>query len=263
MLANTTVTTAYQILQLQASTGVAFTVRSNTTLNYQYDVLPAEQPSAPPRLQYFGIGSNGFYNTDGTTGSAVIFPKATNLNLHDPIPLVIRPLASDLSSEEKANYRMREIRNIGGTDYAIYWLGKITYEFNRVDLTRISPDKNKSAYALDSNNLTPVPSYNEVSDVIMQDQIVASVVAKTTYSRDEVLNAINILGGDVSRRSVISEVGWYTGVDKEVVIDEQPAMEAIYTQLGIHRCSRGIALSEMGEEIESTITLQSGQLALI
>ena len=63
----------------------------------------------------------------------------TNMDLYEPIPFRCVPIENDLTPEERANYRLREIRLINGSNYCLYWLKLITYDPDTVSILQKTP----------------------------------------------------------------------------------------------------------------------------
>ena len=126
---------------------VEYTLLPDTTLNSKYGIysnIVNEFDELPvPKIMYFGLGLNGFYNVDDGNMSAPYHPAADELDLYEPIPIRCVPVDNDLSSTERANYRMRVEKIFNGARYYCYYLKKITLVDNAVKLTRTNPVNKK------------------------------------------------------------------------------------------------------------------------
>ncbi len=125
--------------QFHGATDLKYQTILGSTINYKRNVLPNIEPPSLPLLRYFGIGINGFYNTDDANGRAPHQPLPTNMDLYEPIPFRCVPIENDLTPEERANYRLREIRLINGSSYCLYWLKLITYDPDTVSIMQKTP----------------------------------------------------------------------------------------------------------------------------
>lgn len=262
-----------------------FTVPYNTyldaTLNTKYSIKygPGVNPTLCPatmplgknvKVKYFGIGIKGFYNIDDGILSQPYMPKATNLDLHQPIPFRCVPVDSDLSAQERSNYRMRTRITVDGEQYYAYWLKKITYVEPRVKITQITPDNQEIPYTIDPSNLYPVPSKTEVQDVLDcdTDRVVVSTTGQCEVLGSEVIEAINVLHGGDLRMARVSEFGFYTGEDAVVqeTLENNTTLsftEAMYVHLATHRCTLGTDLSDpTGYHLENII-YESGSMVLL
>jgi len=223
---------------------------NNFTLNYKYNILSNDLPSSSPKIKYFGIGINGFKNIDSENGGAPYIPKTSNLDLYEPIPFRIVPLNSDLSPEERAQYRMRVERTINGLQYACYYLKVLNVLNDSVDIitTNINTGEESSGNSqLNSDNLYPEPSDTVLEGTVSDTyETNVSITCEATITGTEVIEAVSILYGNDPNtilKARISEIGLYAGEDK--VIDTQNNIkEAIYTFLGYHRTSLGTDFSD-------------------
>ncbi len=232
-----------------------------TTLNHKYTIHADQLPlTDTPRLRYFGIGVNG---VGGTGANPVPYtPKATDGDLYTPIPVRVRPLDDDLSEEDAANYRMREERNVGGVDYALYWLKVIDFDTSGttdVSFAEIAvgeppvniPDIHSR---VEMEGMTP----NTGTDV--SSQVIGYIKGLCAINHTEVSEAFDILAADLGLDDTymqISEFGIYSGIERDGVDD------AVYVQLAFKRCMLGIDLTELGSTYQEEIVLENGSLALV
>ena len=208
-------------IHASAPSDTAYRLLPDTTINSKYNnyhnLIPEEMPV--PKIMYFGLGINGFYNVDDGNMSAPYHPAADELDLYEPIPLRCVPVNNDLSHAERSLYRMRVEKTFNGERYYCYYLKKITLIDNEVQLTRTNPiKKTEEPFELDPSNLTPVPTIpttsGEVEGTITQ--VNASLSLGINWVGSEVLEAINVIYGGDMRRAKISEIGIYSGVDYDV-----------------------------------------------
>ncbi len=219
----------------------------NTTLNHKYNVQPDVLPSTPPKLGYFGIGVKGFKNLDDNTLSAPYKPSASNLDLFEPIPFRVVPITDDIIPTERLNYRIRTLKSINGVDYWCYYLKKLSILDNRVKIiqTDILTGEETEIEELDSNNLYPTPTDTSAEGTTTStSKISVALTANLQITGTEVLEAINVMYGGNLLKSVVSELGIYTGLDQLITASDGQGgviniTESIYTQLAYHYTSLG------------------------
>lgn len=263
-----TVTRWINEIHASAPSDTIYRLLPDTTINSKYNVyhnlIPEEMPV--PKIMYFGLGINGFYNIDDGNMSAPYHPAADELDLYEPIPLRCVPVNNDLSDAERGLYRMRVEKTFNGERYYCYYLKKITLIDNSVLLTRINPiKKTEEPFELDPSKLVPIPTIpttsGEVEGTITQ--INASLKLGINWVGSEVLEAINVIYGGDMRRAKISEVGIYSGIDYEVTgynatNSEIHYTEAIYTQLAYKICNIGSVITSDKYDGSRILSLQNG-----
>jgi hypothetical protein len=261
--------------QLSAQMSIPLTVRHNTTINHKRNNNPAPTlaPGEYPKLQYFGIGINGFYNISDTTLASPYIPSEENMDLYLPIPFRVIPVsqldgnptlfASLVAPTDPAlpTYRMLTKETIGGVEYYAFWLKKLEFPSNTVEVDRVNlVDGSSSEYLFDNSHLTPVPVKTSGIDTesTATSKVVASVTCLAKVTGAEVAEAINVMyDGDV-RLARVSELGFYSGIEKSISRFGFTYTEAIYTQLAVHRCSTGNDLSDTGTTISETLHYENG-----
>ena len=254
--------------QLTAQMNAPFVPMLTTTINSKYNIEASTAPTDLPALKYFGIGINGFYNMTDTNLSQPYVPSAENMDLHTPIPFRVLPVENDLSAGERANYRMREVRNIDGNDYVLYWLKAIDFTGSTVEVNRVNlVDNTVTPYTFDNSNLNPTPIKTVGPDAIatVDNKVIVESNGICTVTGAEVAEAINILYAGDFRYARISEYGFYTGEDKLVnTTDYQGSpfdyTEAIYSQLSSHRCSNGTDVSDPASTINENVSYQAASV---
>lgn len=224
---------------------------NNATLNYKYNMFPTEIPTATPKLRYFGIGIRGYKNLDDQNLSAPYVPSAKNLDLFSPIPFRVVPIDDDLSVTERANYRMRVLRTINGQSYWCYYLKKITFVDNSVQIiqTDLATNVETVLSDLDTSNLTPAPTNTSAESTVETTSKISSVLTTTVQiTGAEVIEAINILYDGNLLRANVSEIGIYCGNDQDMTLNDGvggtfSGQEAILASLCYHYCSLPTAFS--------------------
>lgn len=243
---------------------VAYNPLNEFTLNSYLNIVPNEQPTEMPKLRYFGVGIRGCYNADDDILASPYNPRRTNMNLFKPIPIRCRPVDEDLTEHERANYRLRQRKVINGEECFLYWLKLINFS-NEIKYKRINPISGKEEdYELDPSNLQPTPVKVSADDTIPETgaQIVAYADATVYVTAEEVLEYITREYRGDTRYARISEVGFYTGVDKVIsgLTGQNVAInytEAINVHLYHHGTWTGDCLTNEGQFIDSTWSISS------
>jgi len=275
--------------QFHGATDLKYQTILGSSINYKRNVLPNIEPPSLPLLRYFGIGINGFYNTDDANGRAPHQPLPTNMDLYEPIPFRCVPIENDLTPEERANYRLREIRLINGSSYCLYWLKLITYDPDTVSIIQKTPSGAEDIFniadpatiAARRNPIPPILSTGGTTP-LSQNRLIVRATGKCLITGAEVTEAVNVLYEGNYTKALISEMGFYTGceiyvrntngIEAAEVIDNLPVpvnsdvaapatstgKEAVYTQLAKHRCFIGVDLSNEESTMEPTIAFEAG-----
>lgn len=254
------------INEISASVDVGYESLIHTTLNSKYNLYPNEEIRAVPKLRYFGLGLYGFYNTDDKNGSKPFIAKAKELDLYEPIPLRCVHVDEDLTSAERSLYRIRKEMNINGERYYCYYLKCIVPVDNTVKLTRTNPvSKEEEPYELSASELNPVPEIpttsGETDGTITEVNV--SLNIGLNWFGHEVLEGINaIYAGDLTKAK-ISEIGIYSGEDREVTgynasNEEIRYTESIYTQLQYKICNVGSAITSSSYDGSRIFRLTNG-----
>jgi hypothetical protein len=206
--------------------GLPFTVLENSTLNKKFNMFPTDLPNSNeyPALKYIAIGNKGVEYEIGTNGYILTKPVPHlphHASLYNFIPFIARPVTGDLSSTERALYRMRVITNIGGTDYVFYYLRVLATDtvIPSVELRNVNNAViTSSPFVPDISDLSPVPPV--ISGVNLNnpngDYLVSTAKINFVLSAQditEIMDACNLIYGD-ARYAVISEIALCSGVDK-------------------------------------------------
>lgn len=247
-----------------------------STINEKFNVgtALAVPNGVSPIAQYWAIGNGGFYITaypgDGGVDQKPTPHNTTHTGLFSYTPFVIRPLASDLSSLERQNYRMRVQITHGGQDYWAYYLKKI-------DISEVSAVLEKRTSVSGS---TPVPFAHVTSDMNPTLPVISgggTVTATGEYAaamavvpfvltqqeRDEYMAAINILYDGALGRGTIGEIGIVSGADVLHTVGGVTYTEAakarisgsLATILPMHVLTDGVTVSVKLESISAIMTL--------
>lgn len=203
-----------------------FTVLANSTLNQKFNLFPSVLPAVNeyPSLKYIAIGNKGVDYEIGTNNYILTKPiphLPRHASLYNFIPFIARPLSNDLSSTERALYRMRVITSIAGTDYVFYYLKVLPLDavIPAVEMRSIANAVLTSeTFTPDLSDLSPVPPI--VSNVDLNnpngDYLVSTAKINFSLSAtdiNEIMDACALIYGD-ARYAVISEIALCTGLDK-------------------------------------------------
>lgn len=219
-----------------------FNVLVNSTLNQKFNIYPGEVPAANeyPALGYLAIGNKG--STYDVTGTGFVLTTPIphlprHASLYNHIPFIVRPVASDLTSTERLNYRMRVPVTIGGVNYIAYYL-------KTLGISAVTPSvelRNVNNGTITTNAFIPAlsdltPTQVVVSNVNVNnpngDYLVSTAKTPVLLNQQditEILNACTILFGD-ARYAVINEIALCTGIDR-VLSGSFNGVTANYTEV--------------------------------
>ncbi len=205
--------------------GVPIQFYNYTTLNQYLNILPNyNYPSnANPIIQYLVVGNGGSTLQQGPGGIEVPVPiqhLATDANLYNMLPLVLRTLNNDLSTTDMANYRLKKIVTINGTQYIAYYgllINLTNITVNMYSVTDNNGIATTQPFIPTALNLNPQPqeltalSANTVTGDYLNVSALANV-NMTPAQIAEFINACNILYGN-PYAAIISELGICSGFD--------------------------------------------------
>lgn len=268
-MSNITRSAAGAHLQNHQYLGVPYTPMANSTLNQDLKIEAAQTPAEGDifGLKFYVFGNRGHRTEVGSDGIIL-----TESNMHQPtdaglfgkLPMVVRLPENDLSVAQRAQYRLREVREIGGVVYILYW-GKL------LDLSASTPimeirDKdtgNAVPFNYEPSNLRPEPQPipSGMAMTASGQYISSSSKVKiifTEFDIDELMNAARIMFGR-DAYAIISEIGLVHAIDRRITIDSNgssvPFMESICSQITSFAASH-IALKFLNKN--HTITLDVG-----
>ncbi len=207
-----------------------FSLMQYTTLNEKFTVQAgvAPSPGVIPAQRYYCIGNGGsetVTGADGLTAPSPLQHEATDASLFRHLPFIMRPVASDLSASQMAQYALRVVQTYNGTPYACYYLRRINFtnvaaqiQMNTVanGITTTTP------YVANTSNLNPSPPTlaNGSVNTTSGNYLTAAAVLALSFSEQdcaEVVNCSTIIYGD-PRYAIINEVGLVSGVDQVVSV---------------------------------------------
>lgn len=261
------------MVHLSSFLPVRLPINLSTTINHKYHVLDDVAPLSMPKLQYFGIGTKGYYctATGSNTSHVKLNPDARNMDIYQPIPIRIVPISEDLSWEERKQYRMRVV----GTDgYIRYYLKKIKWsEPEEIEIREVASNGVEDTYDFDPVFLNPpVPTAAQVggSELTSSTRIIVRAIGTCKVTMTELANTLNLQGVNYAE---ISEFGFYTGCEVFVseqggviedplpeddeLIDGAVCIESVYTQLAKHKTQLPITLQDENSVLETTVSFES------
>ncbi len=232
-------------LDLEAQTGVQRKNDTQSTINAKRNVHPSIVPTLLPTVGLFGVGIGGRRIVSTAPHVRPNMVRTDSMDLYNPLPIRAVPIEEDLSPQERALYRMRELREISGQIYCLYWLKVFTFQSMEVDYTVVVNDA-EAPYNLDYANLNPTPPVPNINGIQTDPSRAINVDVKILLpiTGAEVAEAIGLFyDGDMAFAS-ISEYGLYSGRDQTVTglnADNQNFnyTESVMTQLYLHHTNTG------------------------
>lgn len=210
--------------------GLPFTMQTDTTLNEKFNVQSGVTPAANviPAQRYYCIGNGGHTMTVGANGIPAPTPlqhEATDAALFNHLPFIMRPVASDLSASQLAQYALRVVQVYNGVSYACYYLRRINFTnvAAQVQMNTVTNGTTTTTpYTANAANLNPTPptAANGSVSTTSGDYLTAAAILGLSFSDQdatELVACANIIYGD-PRYAIISEVGLVSGVDAVVQV---------------------------------------------
>lgn len=259
----TTITLLGSYLGLNNLLPVTYDPLREFSLNNHLNIAPTESiGTARPQMRYFGVGIKGGYNADDGILFSCYNPSRSNMNLYSLIPIRCVPVDEDLTAAERALYRLRQRRTINGTEYFLYYLKCLEFS-EGIKFKRINANNTEEEYELNSSYLAPTPVKTNTDSVTNSSgTIVAYGQARLAVTASEILEYIRVAYNGDTRYARISEIGFFTGVDKVIsgTTGQGTAMqytESLVTQLHTHCTIGGNTLSTEGQSIDTTVNITS------
>ena len=252
-------------LWLSSLLPVNFDLKREDTINAHLNIFPNEEFSEVPKLRYFGVGIRGCYNADDEILSSAYNPSRVNMNLFGLIPIRCVPIDEDLPDAERAHYRLRQRKVIGTEECFLYYLKLMEFDSAGIRFKRINNSTGEEIpYELNPEYLSPTPVKPSTNNTIetTDSSIVAYCNATVNLKASEVLEYINRRYDGDTRWARISEIGFFSGVDKQVTGSSGQGVpfsynEAIYTMLYEHLTWTGTPLTHVGSNISSVFEITS------
>lgn len=221
--------------------------RTDLTLNDYFDVqsgnLPNESAGGDPiypSIQYLAIGRGGHRNATGAGGASltdVLQHNVDHARLFEHIPFVMRQVDDDLTTSERANYRLRTLESIDGIDYWCYYLRKIS--FSSSDVTTQMVTTTNGVTTEEDYEFSPSLMTNPQPLPMENGQVVESSGRKLSLQNDiyvglngddvnNIVDACEKKYGD-PRYAIISEFAFVAGYEQEVT-DSRGGQTVTYTE---------------------------------
>lgn len=231
--------------------GASYKPMVNTTLNEKFAVegdtsLPAGQL---PYVQYFciGIGGRRFITGETDTTPEYTYSEHSPLDaaLFQHIPFIIRETTSDLTANERTNYRMRKLETFNGKEYYAYYLKKTpTPEIKDVihviqtlnDGTSVSSPTMSVLDTSTTKFLNPSPittkfEFKDLDKTRFVTKLNKLSFTLTTQEMDELMNVFKVMNINTTTDAYITEIGLCSGLDQEVGQGANKRIEAICAQI--------------------------------
>lgn len=207
-----------------------FIVAENTTLNEKFGIQSGVNPAngVYPELGYWCIGNGGMHATisgDYLIKKNPIQHRGTDAALFKHTPFVLRETNNDLSSTERARYRLRREEVHNGRSYYAYYARKIDLTTAVVGMEYISVVdgvETPQPFIPNSSHLNPQPPLldNNGVNIVSGDMTSVTTPIALTFSIDDIkeyLDVCRILFGD-DNAATITEIAIVSGVDKVVSV---------------------------------------------
>lgn len=207
-----------------------YAMMTDSTLNEKFNVQSGIAPAATvtPSQRYYCIGNGGHTMTTGANGLTAPTPlqhEATDAALFNHLPFIMRPVASDLSQSQMAQYALRVVQPFQGVSYACYYLRRIDFTNVAAQIqmnTVTSGVTTTTPYSANTANLNPTPPVvaNGQSNVISPNFLTAAAILGLSFDEQdaaELVNCANIIYQD-PRYAIVSEIGLVSGVDQVVQV---------------------------------------------
>lgn len=168
-----------------------------------------------------GRGAHSLAIDEENEAYAITYPhRATHTGLFKPLPFIMRKVSDGLSEEDKLLYCLREIAEIDGVLYEVYFGRRFTAIENEIIevIETVEDGKviDEITYEPTVNDLYPVPEAMDVDSKGAFMRTYSSIpVGFTPEQAEEVINCCELLYGN-RNKAVVSEIAWCFGKDKPV-----------------------------------------------
>jgi len=217
-------TTVYgEELKFHQKLGKTFVPRDNTTLNDKFNV-DTEHKTGTHKSLYLGIGIGG-NNPVLVGGISMETYEGQVGSLRNMIPWVVKPLTTDLDSDEQLKYKLRVEKDISGVRHACYYLKVIPETSVSVSidtLTRASSGsteyKRSDFDTNDSSILNPGTVPVETLDEKMEKLLTVRCTYNIVISKseiEEIQNSYKLLISSTDT-CIINELGLFSGVEDTI-----------------------------------------------
>lgn len=227
------VTVAGMALSACRDYGAPMVYDQNSLLNTSWNVLPNDRPAAGVYPQRCGImvgnGGRTFSSGIGGIPLGMESPRSRGFTaLYSAIPFIVRPVSSDLTSAQRANYSGRTLVTVLGVQYAVYWV--LNVDFSQAALSRqvqtivngvVTSSTDFTNQPSDLKPVAPVVSQanlNQVTNTYVTTTLPVNIQLSSSACQ-EIVNACKILYGDANY-AVIRELGVISGVKKAITLPD-------------------------------------------
>lgn len=207
----------------------------NNMMGITHDQSSKAFAASTARSCLYFMAGNGAAST--SVPGKVYSAKNYETKLYKPIPFRFVPVASDLSDTEKAQYRLRKIITLNGTDYVAYYAKKF-------DPGVINLEYNDATYLPQESDTTPVDE-NDSSHRLAGGNVLAYIQFTLTILQTELKEYFRAVNGSLSGASM-SEIGLVYGADLEKTDGSNSYMELAGAELFAKVTSSAVALDTEG-----------------
>lgn len=230
-MSSTRPTESFLSLTVSQAANIAFEAETYSTLN---EVLSAGNVAPPndgsyPKIQYLALGVGG---ADFALGSGSV--STVNYKIHSPtdatafnlIPFQLVPATADLSSTDRAKYRLRVPVSVNNIDYFAYYLKVIDTTGSTLSKRLLTISNGQQVgdveFTSTASRLSPTPVNIDNTNVNVTNgtQLIIQTTVNVPLSTEDlnaIINACTILFGSGSA-AVISEIMFCSGWDKTVTV---------------------------------------------
>jgi hypothetical protein len=251
---------------LEMQLGLPTTFQPNITLNYLRNVAADIQPTGYSINYYYGIGTKGEYSINDGNTTELYIPTPYELNAYNQIPFRIVPVEEDLSDVERSQYRIRELRNINGQYYFIYWLKVLTINIDSLETNKITASGTIEPFDLDSTMLQPIPrTLSSSQGAMITETYNATCTATLDIKATEIFEVINTLYNN-EIDSKISEICIFNGQDRIIqgpdgnnINNMINYTDAINCKIVEKTCMKSYPFIDIEDRFTRTITIGNGK----
>lgn len=251
-----------------------YTPLANSTLNEKFNIHKDEVPAVGeyPHLGLWciGRGAHQLVVKSGGGSSPMNTPiYATDNSLELATPFVARELTNDLSEIERGRYALREVREINGVMYALYWARWLDMSnVSQVTELQVTEDgevvSSKSYNPAPESLEPPARNYDDTALETSRQRITTYAEIGVSFTEQDVkefIDACIVMYNDPTA-AVITEIGMLSGIERSLPTatsgGQSMMNESIATQLNAHVSTyQAVHLSSKGFDL--TILTGSGE----
>lgn len=239
---------------------------ANSTLNEKFNINPDEVPAVGeyPSLGLWCIGRGAHQLVSKAAGgsspmSTPIF--ATDNSLELITPFVVRELTNDLSTIERRKYALREVREIKGKTYALYWACNLDMnnvsQVTELQITEDGEVVSTKLYTPSPESLEPpARNYNDSALATSRQRVTTYAAINVSFTEQDVKELIDacIIMYDDPTAAVVTEIGMLSGVPRSLPTGtaggQEMMTESIAVQLNAHVSTyQAVHLSSKGFDL--------------